>query len=69
MLRPADTVLCVVVAVIVGAAGLFVCRTVGVGTALTAAIPVGVGVAAHQVALGIMKRRAWQRENAQRTWR
>jgi hypothetical protein len=66
MLRPADTVLCVVAAVIAGAAGLFVCLSLETGTALTAVAPVGAGVLVHQIALGIMKRRAWQRENAGR---
>lgn len=69
MLKPADTVLCVVAAVIAGAAGLFACLTLGAGTALTAVVPVAVGVAAHQIAVGVMKRRAWQRENAERAWR
>lgn len=66
MLRPADTVLCIVAAVIAGAAGLFACLTLGTGTALTAVIPVAVGVAAHQIAISVMKRRAWQRQNAER---
>jgi hypothetical protein len=66
MLKPADTVLCVVAGLIAGAVGLFVSLTAGIGPALSAAVPVAVGVAAHQVVLGIMKRRAWQREHAER---
>ena len=34
MLKPADTVLCVVAGVIAGAAGLFVCLSIGIGPAL-----------------------------------
>jgi hypothetical protein len=52
--------------VIAGAVGLFVCLSIDAGSALTAVVPVGVGVLVHQVTLGIMKRRAWQRENAER---
>jgi hypothetical protein len=66
MLKPADTVLCVVAGLIAGTVGLFVCLTVGIGTALSAAVPVAAGVAAHRVMLGIMKRRAWQREQTER---
>jgi hypothetical protein len=66
MLKAVDTVLCVVAGVIAGAVGLFVCLSIDAGSALTAVVPVGVGVLVHQVTLGIMKRRAWQRENAER---
>ena len=66
MLKRVDTVLCSVAGLMAGAGALLACLALEPGAVLTAVVPVALGVAVQQIALAAMKRRAWQRENAER---
>jgi hypothetical protein len=66
MLKPADTALGIAVAVAAGMVALIVCVAFETGPVVTSVLPVGLGVCALQIARSVLKRRAWQRANAER---
>lgn len=66
MLKPAHCALSGAVGVVIGLMALVVCLAFEAGPILTSVLPVGVGVCAMQTARGVLRRRAWQRTNAER---
>jgi hypothetical protein len=67
VLKPVHEVLCGVAAVAAGAGALIACLSLEAAPTVTAILPVGCGVCVRQIALSVMKRRAWQRANDERS--
>ncbi len=67
MLKTADAIWCEVAAVAAGGGTLVACLLFGTSATVTAILPVGLGVGVRQFAISVMKRRAWQRANAERS--
>jgi hypothetical protein len=66
MLKPGASALGIAIAVAAGFAALVVCVAFETGPVVTSVLPVGVGVCALEIARSVLKRRAWQRANAER---
>jgi hypothetical protein len=67
MLTPGGAALAVAIAILVGAATLVVCVAFEIAPVVTSVLPVGLGVCALEIARNVLKRRAWQRANAERS--
>jgi hypothetical protein len=67
LVKPVHSVLCSVAGVAAGAGTLFACLALDTAPTVTAVLPVGCGVCVRQMVLSVMKRRAWQRANNERS--
>lgn len=67
LLKPVHSVLCSAAGFAAGAGALFACLMMDTAPAVTAVLPVGCGVCVRQMVLSVMKRRAWQRANNERS--
>jgi hypothetical protein len=63
MLKPADMTLAGAAGTGIGVATLLVCLGFETAPAVTAVLPVGIGVSVRQMVLAVLKRRAWKRAN------
>ena len=67
LVKPVHSVLCSIAGVAAGAGTLFACLSLDTAPTVTAVLPVGCGVCVRQMVLSVMKRRAWQRANDERS--